>query len=162
MSSVCLPDAYGDHQVGCGGNGDRIHRHDSIRDALFSAAQTAALAPRRGPLIDPWILQSSSRPPPGSWAAQLPTLSRPLVVYKVRGRATHQHMQFFICLCRGNATLWIPIGSFPLFFLIKQYFDISLVIQKYANYKKIKSADNNRLDPAIIASLLVQVKGRDE
>ena len=40
-------DQFGDHQVGCGGNGDRIHRHDSIRDALFSAAQTAALAPRK-------------------------------------------------------------------------------------------------------------------
>ncbi len=37
-------DAYGDHQVGCGGNGDRIHRHDSIRDAIFSAAQSAAAA----------------------------------------------------------------------------------------------------------------------
>ena len=30
----------GDHQVGCGGNGDRIHRHYSIRDALFSAAHS--------------------------------------------------------------------------------------------------------------------------
>ena len=40
-------DAYGDHQVGCGGNGDRIHRHDSIRDAVFSAAQSADLAPRK-------------------------------------------------------------------------------------------------------------------
>ena len=36
-------DPHGDHQVGCGGNGDRIHRHDSIRDAIFSAAQPAAL-----------------------------------------------------------------------------------------------------------------------
>ena len=46
---VCqvISDPYGDHQVGCGGNGDRIHRHDSIRDALFSAAQSAALAPRK-------------------------------------------------------------------------------------------------------------------
>ena len=34
---------YGDHRVGCGGNGDRIHRHDSIRDT----AQSAALAPRK-------------------------------------------------------------------------------------------------------------------
>ena len=40
-------DPLGDHQVGCGGNGDRIYRHDSIRDALFSAAQSAALAPRK-------------------------------------------------------------------------------------------------------------------
>ena len=46
---ICLRavNQFGDHQVGCGGNGDRIHRHDSIRDALFSAAQTAALAPRK-------------------------------------------------------------------------------------------------------------------
>ena len=40
-------DAYGDHQVGCGGNGDRIHRHDSVHDAVFSAAQSAALVPRK-------------------------------------------------------------------------------------------------------------------
>ena len=33
--------------MGCGGNGDRIFRHDSIRDAIFSAAQSAALAPRK-------------------------------------------------------------------------------------------------------------------
>ena len=46
---VCqaLADPFGDHHVGCGGNGDRIHRHNSIRDAIFSAAQTAALAPRK-------------------------------------------------------------------------------------------------------------------
>ena len=53
-------DPYGDHQVGCGGNGDRIHRHDSLRDALFSAAQSAALAPRRE--VSSLIPGSSSRP----------------------------------------------------------------------------------------------------
>ena len=42
-----VADDFGAHQVGCGGNGDRIHRHDALRDALFSAAQSAALAPRR-------------------------------------------------------------------------------------------------------------------
>lgn len=31
---------FGDHQVRCGGNGDRIHRHDSLKDALYSAAHT--------------------------------------------------------------------------------------------------------------------------
>ena len=36
-----VADPFGDHRVGCGGNGDRIHRHDSIRDAVFSAAQSA-------------------------------------------------------------------------------------------------------------------------
>ena len=29
---ICLvtADSYGDHHVGCGGNGHRIHRHDSM------------------------------------------------------------------------------------------------------------------------------------
>ena len=53
-------DAYGDHQVGCGGNGDRIHRHDAVKDVLFSAAQSAALAPtREAPSL---ISGSCSRP----------------------------------------------------------------------------------------------------
>ena len=43
-----------------GGNGDRIHRHDAIKDALFSVAQTAALAPRKEvPFL---ISGTSSRP----------------------------------------------------------------------------------------------------
>ena len=47
ICSVChsSADIFGDHHVGCGGNGDRIHRHNSIRDAIFTAAQSAALAP---------------------------------------------------------------------------------------------------------------------
>ena len=40
-------DIFGDHQVGCGGNGDRIYRHNAIRDVLFTAAQSAALAPSK-------------------------------------------------------------------------------------------------------------------
>ena len=40
-----IADEFGDHQVGCGGNGDRIARHNAIGDVLFSAAQSAALAP---------------------------------------------------------------------------------------------------------------------
>ena len=50
---VChkVADPYGDHHVGCGGNADRIARHNALRDAVFSAAQFAAqfaaLAPRR-------------------------------------------------------------------------------------------------------------------
>ena len=40
--------------MGCWGNGDRIHRHDSVRDALFSAAQIVALAPwKEFPLLIP-------------------------------------------------------------------------------------------------------------
>ena len=40
-------DPFGDHQVGCGGNGDRISHHNAVRDVLFSAAQSAALAPSK-------------------------------------------------------------------------------------------------------------------
>ena len=38
-------DTFGDHQMGCEENRDRIHRYDAICDVLFSAAQAAALAP---------------------------------------------------------------------------------------------------------------------
>ena len=58
-------DEYGDHQVGCGGNGDRIFRHNAVRDVIFSTAQSAALAPTREasgvvacgyspPHLEPW------------------------------------------------------------------------------------------------------------
>ena len=53
-------DPMGDHQVGCGGNGDRIHRHDALRDALFAATQSAALAPRKE--VPSLIPDSVSRP----------------------------------------------------------------------------------------------------
>ena len=53
-------DSFGDHQVGCGGNGDRIHRHDAIQDVLFATAQSAALAPR---METPSLIPSSRSPP---------------------------------------------------------------------------------------------------
>ena len=40
-----IADIYGDDQVGCGGNGDRIFQRNAIRDVIFSAAQSAALVP---------------------------------------------------------------------------------------------------------------------
>ena len=60
-NSPCMPlycqvpaDAFGNHQVGCGGNSDRTHWHNSIRDALFSASWSAALAPRmEAPSLSP-------------------------------------------------------------------------------------------------------------
>ena len=53
-------DPFGDHQVGCGGNGDRISRHNAIRDVVFNAAQSAALAPsKKAPNLVP---DSSVRP----------------------------------------------------------------------------------------------------
>ena len=62
LCPICqgVADAFGDHQVGCGGNGDRIHRHDSIRDALFSAAPISCLSTtERVPISDPRL----QRPP---------------------------------------------------------------------------------------------------
>ena len=53
-------DSFGDHQVGCGGNGDRISCHNAIRDVVFSAAQSATLAPfKETPGL---VLCSQSRP----------------------------------------------------------------------------------------------------
>ena len=40
-------DPFGDYQIGCGGNGNRISRHNAIRDVIFNAAQSTALAPTR-------------------------------------------------------------------------------------------------------------------
>ena len=53
-------DPFGDHQVGCGGNGDRISCHNAIRDVVFNAAHSAALAPsKEAPNLVP---DSSVRP----------------------------------------------------------------------------------------------------
>ena len=59
---VCqvVTDGFGDHHVGCRGNGDLIHRHNSLRDTIFSAAQSAALAPRKE--VPSLVSSSSSRP----------------------------------------------------------------------------------------------------
>ena len=56
----CVVDVFGDHQVGCGGNGDRIWRHNTIRDAILGAAQSAALPPSKE--VPNLILDSLSRP----------------------------------------------------------------------------------------------------
>lgn len=40
-----LGDPHGDHRVDCSGN--RIHKHDSLCDAIFSAAQSPAWVPRK-------------------------------------------------------------------------------------------------------------------
>ena len=40
-------DQLGDHAMCCGQQGERISRHNILRDALFSAAQSAALGPTK-------------------------------------------------------------------------------------------------------------------
>ena len=40
-------DILGDHAISCGNMGERIARHDSLRDALFAVTQTACLGATR-------------------------------------------------------------------------------------------------------------------
>ena len=40
-------DRMGDHALGCAKHGDRIARHDHLRDVIFEAAASASLAPAR-------------------------------------------------------------------------------------------------------------------
>ena len=49
LCAVCFTkcDPFGDHHVGCRGNRDHIACHDSLRDILFSATQSAALVPQK-------------------------------------------------------------------------------------------------------------------
>ena len=42
-----MSDALGDHAISCGYAGERIARHDRLRDALFSTAQQGCLGPTR-------------------------------------------------------------------------------------------------------------------
>ena len=96
--SVCqvATDCFGDHQLGCGGNDDSIHHHDYLRDALFSAGQSAALAPRREvPSLIPGI---SCRPADlflpcwnhGRPAALDVTIISPLQKLTIKGAASNQ------------------------------------------------------------------------
>ena len=40
-------DILGDHSLNCGGHGDRIARHDRLRDAIHDKSASASLAPRK-------------------------------------------------------------------------------------------------------------------
>ena len=42
-------DKYGDHSISCAINGERIAKHNHVRDAIFAAAAQAALGPRKEP-----------------------------------------------------------------------------------------------------------------
>ena len=46
MYALCS-DQMGDHALGCAKHGDRIARHDQLRDVIFEAAASASLAPAR-------------------------------------------------------------------------------------------------------------------
>ena len=42
-----LSDVMGDHAISCGAKGERIARHNQLRDALYHTAASAHLAPTR-------------------------------------------------------------------------------------------------------------------
>ena len=110
--SIChvAADPFGDHHVGCGGNGDRIFRHDSIRDAIFSAAQTAALAPRKEfPSLIPGCHNRPADVFLPHWDRGLPTALDVSVISTlqqrtVRGAAENQGYALSICEERKMAT----------------------------------------------------------
>ena len=43
---MCLK-FWGDHALNCGGHGDRIARHDCLREAINIASASASLAPQK-------------------------------------------------------------------------------------------------------------------
>lgn len=53
-------DAMGDHALGCAKTGDRIARHNMLRDVLFEAAASAALGPSKE---EPHLLPGSQARP---------------------------------------------------------------------------------------------------
>ena len=97
-----IADVFGDHRVGCGGNGDRIPRHNTVQDALFCAAQSAALVPTKEVLsLLPWF------PPkrPLAWcpapAPDLQTSFSPL------GGMVAQQLWTFTSSHHSNSRLWL-------------------------------------------------------
>ena len=116
-------DCYGDHQVGCGGNPDRIHRHNSVRDALFSAAQSAALAPRRG--VPSLIPGTQSRPVDvflPNWSRGRPaaldiTIISPLQHATLQGAALTQGHALLVGEARKYSTHGAPCHSAGITFV---------------------------------------------
>ena len=112
---VCKSDAdrFGNHKVGCGGNPDRIHRHNSVRDAVYSAAQSTVLAPRRE--VPSLIPGSQSRPADvylPNWHRGCPatldiTVISPLQQATIQGAATTQDHALLV----GEARKFSAHGS---------------------------------------------------
>ena len=96
--------------MGCGRNGDRIFRHDSIRDAIFSAAQSAALAPRKEfPSLIPGCHNRPADVFLPHWDRGLPTALDISVISTLQQRTVHgaaenQGYALSICEERKMAT----------------------------------------------------------
>ena len=103
-------DLFGDHQVGCGGNGDRITHHNAIRDVVFSAAQSAALAASKE--MPNLIPDSLSRPadfsPPGAVAGRRRWMSMSFPLSSSRPWGRLRPLQATPCRLGFNGS-WPPI-----------------------------------------------------
>jgi hypothetical protein len=88
-------DEFGDHAILCATDGERIARHDRLRDAIFEAAASAALEPERE--CRDLFPNSTERPADvylKSWvrgrdAALDVTITSPLQKSQVRREADH-------------------------------------------------------------------------
>ena len=118
-------DPFGDHQVGCGGNGDRIARHNAIRDVVFCAAESSGPAPsKETPNVIP---DSQSRPADiliPNWSAGRPAaldvhVISPLQQQTIREAAstpghalevgTRRKLTSHLAACRSVGLMFIPL-----------------------------------------------------
>ena len=118
-------DPFGDHYVMCKGLGDRIWRHDNLKEVIFSAARSAALAPRKE--IPALIPGSNSRPADvylpiwerGASAALDVTVISPLQSLTINQSAVTQGHAITVArsrkfaahgeACRGAGVVFIPL-----------------------------------------------------
>ena len=98
-------DIFGDHQVGCGGNGDRIMRHNVI----FCAAQSAALAPSPTSFLIPSPDQLISTSLPGAVVVLLRWMCMSYLLSSSRPWVRLPSPQATLCRLVSN-------GSSPLIF----------------------------------------------
>ena len=118
-------DPYGDHQIECGGNKDRIYRHDSIRDPLFSSAQSAALCPKKEmPSLIPVSKRVSFVPllveTIGGWIEKashtITSIGRLLgqrLRFNVGDTTRHLFQRLSISLWKGNSAMWLSRSPTP-------------------------------------------------
>ena len=119
-------DSLGDHSLSCGIGGERIARHNHVRDALFQAAQQAGLAPVRE--AEGLIAGSTDRPADvllRGWQAGRDTAldfiaTNALQAATVVGCATdgafaveHAHdakLRKYAARCEANGLAFIPLA----------------------------------------------------
>ena len=128
VSSACPQclrpaDTFGDHQVGCGGNGDWVARHNALCNVIFTAAQLAALGPRKeAPAL---IVGTQSRPADvflPTWSRGRPatldvTVTSPLQALTIQEASTTASHALEVATSRKLATHLSPCRAAGLDFI---------------------------------------------